>query len=448
MKRSFNYLTCLLLTASCTEFLSEKPERALAIPHSLQDLQAILDNETRSSNLPDAGDIGSDYYYLDDRAWNSMNETVRANYSWLADLPPATNNWYLNYQRVFDANVVLEAAADLKGSDTRPADVDRVRGEAFFLRGWMFYQLAQLFSPPFDTDVQDTPLGIPLRLTPDINDASYRSTVAETYRQIISDLNAAARLLPHAAAYKTRPGKAAAYAALSRTYLAMRDYESALLYADSCLTIHDALLDYNELDSTTNNPFQPLNAEVIYHARFFSIPLFNSTARVDSNLYSLYDEADLRKRLFYRTNSAGVTGFYGDYSGSVSGPSFAGIATDEILLTRAECLVRMGRTDEGVRDLNLLLRNRIRRDAFLECSFVEGEDALDRILIERKKELAFRGGIRWMDLRRLNKERQYEERLIRRINGEEYVLEPNDVRYTWLIPFEVVQTTGMAQNPR
>ncbi|MBK1442667.1 RagB/SusD family nutrient uptake outer membrane protein [Parapedobacter sp. ISTM3] len=448
MKRSLNYLTCLLLTASCTEFLNEKPDRALAIPNSLQDLQAILDNETRNSNLPDAGDIGSDYYYLDDRAWNGMNETIRANYSWLADLPPATNNWYLNYQRIFDANVVLEAAGDMDGIDGKTGDIDRIKGEAYFLRGWMFCQLAQLFSPPFGADDQNTPLGIPLRLTPDINDVSYRSTVTETYRQIISDLNAAVQLLPDASAYKTRPGKAAAYAALSRTYLAMRDYESAFLYADSCLAIHNALLDYNQLDSTKSNPFEPLNAEVIYHARFFSIPLFNSTARVDSNLYSLYDEADLRKQLFYHTNNAGVTGFYGDYSGSVSGPSFAGIATDEILLTRAECLVRMGRIDEGVRDLNMLLRNRISTDAFHELSFAEGHDALDRILIERRKELAFRGGIRWMDLRRLNKEGRHEERLIRRINGEEYILEPNDARYTWLIPFEVVQITGMAQNPR
>lgn len=72
---------------------------------------------------------------------------------------------------------------------------------------------------------------------------------------------------------------------------------------------------------------------------------------------------------------------------------------------------------------------------------------LQWILTERRKELLFRD-LRWMDLKRLNKEPAYETMLIRTFNGVTYTLKPNDPRYALPLPRNVINLTGMSQNPR
>jgi hypothetical protein len=72
--------------------------------------------------------------------------------------------------------------------------------------------------------------------------------------------------------------------------------------------------------------------------------------------------------------------------------------------------------------------------------------ALDTVLAERRKELAFRG-IRWSDLRRLNQE-DWNITLTRNLNGTPYTLPPNSKLYTLPIPPDVIQESGIAQNPR
>ena len=73
-------------------------------------------------------------------------------------------------------------------------------------------------------------------------------------------------------------------------------------------------------------------------------------------------------------------------------------------------------------------------------------EALDTILVERRKELAFRG-IRWSDLRRLNKE-GWNITLTRNLNGVMYTLPPNSELYTLPIPPDVINSSGIIQNPR
>src|SRR5690606_21140365 len=150
-----------------------------------------------------------------------------------------------------------------------------------------FYHLAQLFAPPYQQGGTDALPGIPLRLSPDINEPSYRATLSETYARIVADLKAAVPLLPDLPPVKTQPSKAAAYAALSRVYLTMQHYAEARAYADSCLRLQPALIDYNRLDTLSAQPqFPALNEEVIFHATCgnFSAILSNSRARVDTAL--------------------------------------------------------------------------------------------------------------------------------------------------------------------
>jgi hypothetical protein len=158
-----------------------------------------------------------------------------------------------------------------------------------------------------------------------------------------------------------------------------------------------------------------------------------------------YDQNDLRLTYFFRPASSG-TGLYfrGSYD---SNNDYSGIATDEIYLIRAECSARAGNLQPALSDLNALLKNRYVTGQFVPLTLTNEDALLRRILLEREKELFFRG-LRWTDLRRLNKEAEFMKTVTHVINGVTYTLPPNDKRYALPIPDQEIQLTGIPQNIR
>ncbi|WP_286834445.1 RagB/SusD family nutrient uptake outer membrane protein [Sphingobacterium sp. UBA7038] len=171
----------------------------------------------------------------------------------------------------------------------------------------------------------------------------------------------------------------------------------------------------------------------------------NTRAKVDSILYGLYHSDDLRKVAFFKSNNNGTYGFKGSYEGSAS--LFDGITTAEILLIRSECYARSGKVELALSDLNHLMLNRWNnRKTFIPVETDSQKKALEIILLERRKELLMRG-LRWMDIKRLNKEGAGIT-LQRKLNGQTYTLHPGDQRFALPIPEDIIALTGMPQNPR
>src|SRR4051794_5490712 len=96
-------------------------------------------------------------------------------------------------------------------------------------------------------------------------------------------------------------------------------------------------------------------------------------------------------------------------------------------------------------DVNVLLGQRYRK-GFVPLVAANAKQALAIVLQERRKELLFRG-LRWTDLRRLSHDIDYAQTITRVIDGTTYTLEPNSFRYTFPIPDDIIQITGIAQNP-
>ncbi|MFC7526877.1 RagB/SusD family nutrient uptake outer membrane protein [Parapedobacter sp. GCM10030251] len=435
-------------TVACEKYLAEKPSSSIAIPSTVGDFQALMDYQDRMNDYyPDCGDNAADYFYLRTEDWIGRSEWGRGTYVWDPQAD-ASRDWSVCYERIFYTNIILEGIDDALLDGLGERDRDRVKGSALFIRGFTYLNLVQLFVPPYDSDIEDSPYGLPLRLTPDINAATSRATVGDTYRQIEADLLEAVSFLPDKSFIATRPSKAAAYAALSRLYVIMERYDDALTYADRCLTIQPDLMDYNDLDASQREPFTELNQEVIFHAALQgqSGILTRSRARVDSTLYSTYGPNDLRKALFFEEQNDGTCLFKGSYFGR--GAIFSGLATGEVYLIKAESLIRLGDWQEGVETLKQLLNNRMEAGMVEIPADLDDERALAWVLAERERELAFRGGIRWGDLRRLNKDERFAKTLVRVVDGQTYVLEPNDPRYTFLIPIQVILHSGILQNER
>ena len=434
-----------LLMISCKKQLDVKPTLNLQVPVTLADFQALMDNNNVFTQVwPYAGTDGADDGFITDATWAAVSVTNRNAYTWdrevFNDLP--RNDWSLPYTAVFYANMVLEGAA--KYGDNSPA-WRNVQGQAAFFRAYAYYALAQEFCKVYDPATAAADAGLVLRSSSDLNVPSVRSTVELTYRQILADLTLAAAALPMNVVAKTRPGKAAAFAMLARTYLLTGDYTRAAADADSCLALNGKLMDYNKLATSGAVPFQRFNNEVILHTVLSSAPvLLSPRYLIDTVQYANYSADDLRRGLFFKKATGGrYYNFNGSYDGTTA--LFNGPATDEIFLLRAEAEVRTGSVEAALGDLNTLRQNRYRTATYKPLTSVDASEVLGWVLSERRKELLLRGQ-RWTDLRRLNKEPAYRETVVKVINGQRLELPPGDARYVWPIPRTVISETGIAQN--
>lgn len=457
------FLFVCLLSASCSKskFLEEKPDSGLVVPTSLTDFQQLLDNtytlnSVNQNGTPDFITISADEYYTTSSRLNSWIPSQRNAYKWEKEIYEGqlTNlNWNGPYNQILIANIVLEGISSFKATDKDLEKVTSLKGQAFFRRAYALYNLAQLFCSVYDDNTAVSAQGLPLRLSADVNPVSMRSSVQQTYDQILKDLEEAVDYLPTRVdiAYPNRATKPAAFGMLSRVYLSMGKYEQAKTHADSCLKLHNSLLNYSDYSTAAASPFPITTPELIYFSNLAAgsfLPSAITDITVDSLLYQTYTANDLRKGLFFNLNTSGKPYPKNTYARTYQ---FTGIATDEIYLIRAECLARGGKITEAMTDLNDLLRTRWKKNpdgttTYIDQTAATKEEALETILLERRKELCFRG-LRWTDLRRLNKEGA-NITLHRIVEGKEYSLPSNDPRWVLPIPPDEIALSGINQNNR
>lgn len=436
-----------LFLFSCKKYLDLKPDKKLAVPSSIKDLQALLDNNNiMNQKYPTYDEASSDNYFVPWQSYQAMSLNERKAYIWENYEYYYQNDWSQIYDVIYYANEVLHNLKNIERTSVNRKQWDNVKGSALVYRAEFFLKASWIFSKAYDIQTANTDLGIPLKVDPDFDHGTNRSSVKQSYEQIINDLVTASLLLPDRPLNVMRPSKQAAFSILSRTYLSMRNYDSAFKYANLSLNIHDELIDYNNLDSTSIFPFEEFpNKEIILNGQT-GIMMYGigvGVARVDSNLYNTYSNFDLRKKIFFRPKPDGFQ-FKGTYTGDF-GNYFTGCTTSEMYLTRAECYAREGDIVNAMKDLNTVLRKRFVAGTFVDLTASNANEALNIVLAERRKELVFRG-IRWMDIKRLNKEGA-NIILKRNLNGTIYTLQPNENRYALPLPADIISMTGMPQNP-
>jgi len=458
-------LMAVTFNFSCNKYLDVKQNSSQSLISSAADCQAVLDNyQAMNTHFPSDGEAQADNYYLSDTNYNTLSPEDAQFYTWAksAQRSSSTLQWVNTYQTVYYANTILQALTTIGLGGADQATINGIKGSALFFRAFSFYQIAQLYCKPYTTATAGQDPGIPIRLTGDINAKSVRGTVQQTYDQIVGDMKTAVSLLPNTSIIASRPNKASAYAFLARIYLSMGDYADAGSAANSSLELNSGLIDYNTVSTTTAIPFAPrFNKEVLFQSIMTNVlyiisganyqPYGNtlnpSIARVDSNLYATYDANDLRKQIFFKAGSDSGYKFTGDYEPTTTATFFDGLATDEVYLIRAECYARAGNAIAAITDLNTLLKTRWVTGTYVNMTATNADDALSKILTERRKELIFRG-LRWSDLRRLNMDSRFQVTLTHVVNGQTYTLPPNDLRYVQLFPVDVIANSTMAQNSR
>lgn len=436
----------LLLTSGCREMLSEKSDLKLSTPATVEDNQALIDQFGFSNvDFASSGETSSDDYYMTDADYSGLYfEQTKRLYTWMPDNVSTTasigNDWASCYRAVYISNAVLH---NLQNYHLTGPQADNVRGQALALRAARYLDAAQIWCPVYRKNTATTDLGLPLRLDPDMNTPTVRSTLQQTYDQILNDLHEALPLLPEQQISKMRISKTAVQGLLARTCLFIGEYEKALYYSSQALSSQNTLMNFNTINPDLEYTIADFNVEITFWAgmtyEYHLIP-----AKIPRILYDSYVENDLRKDVYFTEDAENQILFTGYYNNE-NGPSVA-VAVDELFLTAAESYARMNQVSEAMAKLNQLLVTRWKTGTYVNFTAANKEEALAIILSERRKELLLRG-LRWADLKRYNRDGA-NITLRRTVNGQNFVMPPNDPRYAIAIPEEIIEITGIPQNPR
>lgn len=116
------------------------------------------------------------YWYDHDYNYNLINTSSS----------DVSNNWSYFYTMVANCNSIMDNLDAATGDETEKA---YIKGQCLAIRAYSYFWLVRLFAPPVDDE-----LGIPLYETLNI-EGNPRSTVAEVYTAIKSDMNDAISLL-------------------------------------------------------------------------------------------------------------------------------------------------------------------------------------------------------------------------------------------------------------
>ena len=454
----FTYvLPFLLLTASCgKDFLEVKRDKSQVVPNLIEDYQGLMDNfsvinERASVSL---GLVGAAEYHLPDgtlKTWLSNLPYEVNGYLWEKEIFGGyeSTDWNYAYQRILYSNLALEIQ-DIKPTVIEQAAWNNVVGSASFTRGYSYYQLAQLFCKPYNSQTAGADLGVPIKQSRDVTEKVSRGTVEEVYQFILSDLETAVKLLPEKSTSVFRPSKAIAATFLVRTLMQMGKYEQALEYAQLAYQSENKLTDYNTLDLTKDALFPGdyglTNPELLYYAQINKPGSSYTGYNADASLLNLYEANDLRKSAFFKKVLAdGRVEFKASFAGPYN--IFVGVSTGEVYLNYAECLIRNNKTADALSVLNNLRENRFKKGTYTPIQVSDYADLMEYVWKERRRELYFKG-LAWEDYRRQNKEGKYVVTLQRNNNDKVYTLEPNDKRWTLPLPDNEIQVRGFTQNER
>lgn len=376
------------------------------------------------------GDVhaGDDYQYNNLGGSNRASFYYDMNYQTASEFNTNTVSWQSPYVVIGRANRIIAAAEGGKLSDAveAKAKIEQYAAESKVLRALAHFDLVRIYGKPYTED-QGASLGVPLVTEVlESNAKPARSTVAEVYTQVVKDLTEA--ISSNALATETEPGYVSVWGAkaiLSRVYLNMGDYANALSVAediiknsgaalwtrDQYLKAWDAgtpnesefLFRLNVSGSTDNNDLNGIGnlqgrdgyKEMVATKKF--VDMLSADANDVRNDMFLPATADKEVAAF-GTNKVYLNKLRGQGGNLRNVTIIPIIRLSEVYLTAAECAFRTNDKAKAVEYLNDLVKNRTTSASALAT---ESDITLDRILIERRKELIGEGQ-RYFDALRNN----------------------------------------------
>ncbi|MDR2282958.1 MAG: RagB/SusD family nutrient uptake outer membrane protein [Sphingobacterium sp.] len=454
--RTLGTIGVLCFMVSCNDFLKEESQDEV-IPKTVVDYKELLLGSGYPDDKPDPSNFT---YYMDDDVEFAMDASqlgssaakgLLPTFSWQPSfvdrdgngveyaIAPASTPYARYYVWIMGCNAILDNIDKAIGIESAK---DRVKAEALAVRGYLYFQLANIYGEPYNTNPES--LAVPLKLHSGLEENFFkRVKVKEIYSQVLADLNEASRLMEPLDIVRGdfHINQRAIHILLSRIYLHMEDWDNCIKHANAVFEKGGRVAQLLPWATNSNNYLSYDNPEVewVYGGatqpgQYPYIP--------NRGLVASFDVKDVRSTYFSKTNPD-----WHILSKLPTGASLKQVMrSSEALLNRAEAYAQQKKTEAAAKDLNTLRRNRI--TDYLDQGFTDATTLIEIIRDERRKEFCYEG-FRWFDLRRYGMP-AIEHRYLPAA-GEDvqtYVLEKNDAMYT--VPFAnslLLANPQMQQNP-
>lgn len=335
-----------------------------------------------------------------------------------ADAVVVLERWRRYYATINNANWILQNIDDANGPQN---EKNNLKGQAYAVRAFAYYQLAQLYAPSIIHN-PDAP-GLPI-YTASSQEGNPRSSLADVYAQIKDDLTKSIDAFGESTvqAHKSHISLPVAHGLMARAALASGDYPLALTHANHAIEKFGASklfapasyvpASFNRgsasewmWGSVINTEQATIYASFMSHmdARQMSYASLGGQKKISQELYEQIPATDVRKSLFVAPgNGSGALvdrcqlkfgvqelgGWSADY---------VYMRLSEMYLIKAEAEARTGTGDAAQTLFDLVSQ----RDTEYVKSTNTGDALVDEILLQRRIEL-WGEGFRFSDIKRTN----------------------------------------------
>lgn len=473
MKNIILLIAILVGLSSCSEYLKVDPSNVLAVAN-YDDVKALLGAHLKmyadptSTTLKETvipykensfwvylylltDDVDTDKYILSN--FGNNNKTVFVNtLDWKNTETPGVI-WEKLYLNIGFFNTILD---ELDRVDASPAQADIVSCEAKVLRAWHLFKLLQYFSPYHSNE-----LGIPVNLNAQLvgsYDARRRSP-KEVYGILIDELTDVLECeTSPRETYNVFYDKKIVNALLAEIYLfkggsgagEATDYDNAIRHAKAAMEGRKL----QTVDEYVHFPVFPEREGVkkdypqgLFYDNRSDYVMQNivgssySKIMAAESLVKMYNEKDVRKEKFFDKSgniqkyaNVNPVGSYMQFS------VYTFFSYAEMHLIVAESYARKGDA-QAKTWLEDFQRCRIR-----DYAGYKGNDVLQEILDERRREFCYEYDMRWCDLIRTQK--GWTRNSYKNEEAATYTLEDGDYRFCMPIPLnEELQYNNIEQNP-
>ncbi|ERJ57868.1 RagB/SusD family nutrient uptake outer membrane protein [Sphingobacterium paucimobilis] len=440
MKKLFLFYILIggVLLQGCKEFLDLPPKNQRAVT-TLSDLKSVLagylDAFAKSNTQPIVGP-----YPIVTEDQNMMFEAYSDNFDFKANMGqyvnPQNNNknekfyannllfnnietvdaiWNKYYETIGFLNALIDQSDELVIAD--PNELLRVKGEMLVHRAYYVFKLQQYFAP-----MDDESMGIPLYLHSGkevIGVEMKRKKSSEVYTVIIEDLKKSLEYFHSVGAkegYSRFFNERFIQNLLAQVYWfkaetaskAPDDYQSAIQYAKGAIAgvderIPSTLAAFQSVQQNLDTQYPAIYMQGRNYggiAGFFGSPwdymgFAPANLIVASDLLALFDNNDFRKEAYFVNNT--LSSAWPD--GAAYGAKYVRVhlfTPEEAYLILAEAYFRNNEEGEA---LNTLNKFKGFRGATVKNNLT-GENLLNEIINERRKEFFTDTDKRWIDLKR------------------------------------------------
>lgn len=408
----YSYIWTLAVTftlSSCEKFLEIDPRISTSDQVTIND-----ENSAHTAVRGIYNQLQSDGYYgytfqtigffsgdnIEYTGSQIVNQSL-TNHSVRADLPALATAWTAIYNTINRANNVI---AKVPALSVTPTFTDAVRnqlvGEAYFLRALSYFDLGRTWG------------GVQLVLVPTSSSNNLenlkRSSLADTYQQVLADLIKAEELLPNTT-NRIRATRKTVWALRARYHLYREEWKEAITYASKLI---DDKSNYNLL-----TPYSSFFADNASGTNESILELYYTTNVVNTQAYQWQPStkggvgwirpsmgivnllnnksiAGTRQSLISKVVLNGVDNWFGNlyYRTNGTDPAFL-IRISELYLIRAEAYAQDNDIAKSLADLNVIRK----RADIQELNIADKATLLLAIEQENRIEFAFENH-RWYDL--------------------------------------------------